>query len=128
MPTVYVSTSAVLQKAQILRFINAATNTLSQAAKVPKEHVHIQLNQGQTMTWGGRLGGEDGAPHTAQIRILCLQDLSKEVKMTMISGILESLPVPKASTQIYFEGCNDDQVAIDGLLLPDLIARDSAPN
>lgn len=75
------------------------------------------------MTWGGRLGGEDGAPHTAQIRILCLQDdLSKEVKMAMIAGVLEALPVPKASTQFYFQGCNHDEIAIDGLLLPDLIA------
>eukprot|EP00527_Entomoneis_sp_CCMP2396_P009471 CAMPEP_0198139242 /NCGR_PEP_ID=MMETSP1443-20131203/2591_1 /TAXON_ID=186043 /ORGANISM="Entomoneis sp., Strain CCMP2396" /LENGTH=122 /DNA_ID=CAMNT_0043801319 /DNA_START=204 /DNA_END=572 /DNA_ORIENTATION=- len=120
-----VSTSAILDKAQIVRFINGATNALSQAAKVPKEHVHIHLNHGQIMTWGGRLGGEDGAPHTAQIRILCLQDLAKEVKLAIITGVLESLPgVPKASTQFYFEGCNDDQIAIDGLLLPDLIARD----
>jgi hypothetical protein len=77
------------------------------------------------MTWGGRLGGEDGAPHTAQIRILCLQDLSKDTKMAMITGVLEYLPVPKASVQVYFEGCKAEEVAIDGLLLPDLIARDT---
>jgi hypothetical protein len=85
-----------------------------QAVKVPKEHVHIQINQGQTLLLC-RLGGEDESPHAAQIRVLCTQDLSLRKWPSLPSS--ES-PFQKRPPTLFFVA-NPDQLAIDGLLLPD---------
>ena len=45
-----------------------------------------------------------------------------------VSGVcaqLERLNVPRARTQIIFQSVAIENIAIDGLLLPDLIARDT---
>ena len=80
------------------------------------------------MTWGGAVGGISGAPHTAQVRVLTAgTPLAVGVKRDVVAAVLSGLEqyAPRASTQIFFQSCEIDALAIDGLLLPDLIARDA---
>lgn len=127
MPTVEISTSADLGLSAI-RFIEDASNVLASAAGVPREHVHIILRCSQLMTWGSRLGGVDGAPHAAYVRLLVSQQLDAAAKNEIVRGVCSLLEpfCPRASTQFYFEKAPIENLAIDGLLLPDLIARDAA--
>ena len=101
----------------------------SHALGRPREHIHINLRTNQLMTWGSKVGGVDGNPHTAQIRVLvCPEALSAETKQAVVAGVGQLLAPfsPPASTQFIFEAVPLEALAIDGLLLPDLIARDSA--
>eukprot|EP00287_Rhodomonas_sp_CCMP768_P005519 CAMPEP_0196724478 /NCGR_PEP_ID=MMETSP1091-20130531/6309_1 /TAXON_ID=302021 /ORGANISM="Rhodomonas sp., Strain CCMP768" /LENGTH=128 /DNA_ID=CAMNT_0042066599 /DNA_START=38 /DNA_END=424 /DNA_ORIENTATION=- len=128
MPTVTVDTSAEITREAALVFIAAATKGLSEATGAIEGHIHIQLRESQLMTWGGKAGGLDGAPHTAQIRVLTAGPaLDAGKKNAIVSALLTPLAshVPKASSQVHFSSCELDCLAIDGLLLPDLIARDS---
>eukprot|EP00961_Rhodomonas_salina_P231413 3125746-Rhodomonas_salina.1 len=128
MPTVTVDTSAEIKREDALAFIAAATTALSKATGAIEGHIHIQLRESQLMTWGGKVGGSDGAPHTAQIRVLLAGPApDADKKNAMVAALLTPLAahVPKASTQVYFSSCEIDCLAIDGLLLPDLIKRDS---
>ena len=128
MPTVTVDTSAELGAAAAA-FLADASTVFASAAGAPPEHVHILLRCGQVMTWGSRLGGIDGAPHTAQIRVQLGQGLAAAAKNEIVTGVCALLAphVPKASTQFTFATVATDDLAIDGLLLPDLIARDFPP-
>ena len=80
------------------------------------------------MTWGSKLGGAAGAPHTAQVRVVVAQELSTDAKKQIVTGLFNLLEpfAPKASSQICFVATSAENLAIDGLLLPDLIVRDSA--
>jgi phenylpyruvate tautomerase PptA (4-oxalocrotonate tautomerase family) len=128
MPTVTVDTSAELGAAAAA-FLADASTVFASAAGAPLEHVHILLRCGQMMTWGSRLGGVDGAPHTAQIRVQLGQGLAAAAKNEIVTGVCALLAphVPKASTQFTFAAVATEDLAIDGLLLPDLIARDFPP-
>jgi hypothetical protein len=128
MPTVTVDTSAAVKREDVLTFIAAATKGLAEATGAIEGHVHIHFRGEQIMTWGGKVGGVDGAPHTAQIRVLTAgQGLDASKKNAVVMALLTPLAahVPKASSQVYFSSCDLDALAIDGLLLPDLIERDS---
>ena len=101
MPTLHIDTSADLG-AGIAAFVSGASPKIAAAVGAPKEHVHIVLRCSQCMTWGSKLGGVDGAPHTAQIRVVCGAELAAEVKAKVVAsvgGMLEKF-VPKASTQV----------------------------
>ena len=127
MPTVTIDTSATIADAAVPELIAAMSLVLSKAAGAPPEHVHINLRTACIMTWGSKLGGRDGNPHTAQLRLTLGSPLESAAKNSIITGIGELLSphAPKASTQFYFENVSIDNLAIDGLLLPDLIARDA---
>ena len=127
MPTVTIDTSATIEQAKAVTLIGAASNVLAKAASAPTEHVHINLRCSQLMTWGSKLGGVDGNPHTAQIRVVVAQTLTAANKQAIVTGVGKLLAPysPPASTQFYFESAAAENLAIDGLLLPDLIARDS---
>ncbi|CAE8654800.1 unnamed protein product [Polarella glacialis] len=127
MPVVSIDTSANLG-AEAAKFLDGASGVLSSAAGAPKEHIHITLRCNQMMTWGSQLAGVDGALHTAQIRVLvCPKAFSNEEKQFIVSGVgaLLSPFSPAARTQFFFEHTDLEHLAIDGLLLPDLIARDA---
>jgi len=80
------------------------------------------------MTWGSKLGGKNGAPHTAQVRVVLGQALEDGLKKAVVTEVGKLLApyAPSASTQFLFEAAAAENLAIDGLLLPDLIARDAA--
>jgi len=128
MPTVTIDTSATISDADAVKLIGQMSGVLAKAAGAPSEHVHINLRTGQFMTWGSKLGGKNGAPHTAQIRIVLGQALEAATKNAIVSGVGPLLAPysPPASTQFLFEAAAAENLAIDGLLLPDLIARDAA--
>ncbi|CAE8636081.1 unnamed protein product [Polarella glacialis] len=127
MPTVSIDTSANLG-AEAAKVIDCATGVLASATGAPKEHVNITLRCNQMMTWGSQLGGVDGAPHTAQVRVLVSQTLCKEQKQAIVFGVgaLLSPFAPSARTLFSFEHAAIENIAVDGLLLPDLIARDAS--
>ena len=127
MPTVTIDTSATIADAAVPELISAMSLVLSKASGAPLEHVHINLRTACTMTWGSKLGGRDGNPHTAQLRLTLGSPLEAAAKNSIITGIGELLAphAPQASTQFYFEDVSIENLAIDGLLLPDLIARDA---
>ena len=77
------------------------------------------------MTWGSKLAGSAG-PHTAQVQVVVSQDLSADAKKAIATGLFDLLEpfAPKASSQICFVSAAAENLAIDGLMLPDLIARD----
>ena len=128
MPQVTIDTSANIEDAKAVTIIGAASNVLAKAAGVPTEHVHINLKRNQLMTWGSKLGGVDGNPHTAQVRIVVSQALTAANKQAIVTGVGKLLAqhAPPASTQFYFVTAAVEDLAIDGLLLPDLIARDAS--
>ena len=57
------------------------------------------------------------------------QGLAAAAKNEIVTGVCALLAphVPKASTQFTFAAVATEDLAIDGLLLPDLIARDFPP-
>eukprot|EP00037_Helgoeca_nana_P014207 m.132471 g.132471 ORF g.132471 m.132471 type:complete len:133 (+) comp22450_c0_seq2:211-609(+) len=127
MPTVTIDTSAELG-ASAASFLVSASGVLAAASGAPREHVHIQLRTGQLMTWGSKVAGVDGVPHTAQIRVMTAPTLlDTDAKNAVVFGVgaLLAPSVPKASTQFIFGAIATEAIAIDGLLLPDLIARDA---
>ena len=116
MPTVFIDTSATVE---VGPFLNGCSPKLAAAVGAPKEHVHIVLRCAQCMTWGSKLGGVDGAPHTAQIRVVCGDDLSAEQKAKVVAGVggMLSKFVPSASTQFCFDVVGTANLFIDGACL-----------
>jgi phenylpyruvate tautomerase PptA (4-oxalocrotonate tautomerase family) len=127
MPTVTIDTSATIDPAKAATLIGAASGVFAKAAGAPAEHVHINLRTNQMMSWGSKLGGVDGNPHTAQVRVVVSQSLKADAKKAIVTGVGKLLAPysPPPSTQFYFEAVAVENLAIDGLLLPDLIARDA---
>mmetsp|Transcript_8414 Transcript_8414/g.14216 ORF Transcript_8414/g.14216 Transcript_8414/m.14216 type:complete len:340 (+) Transcript_8414:76-1095(+) len=116
MPTVFIDTSATVE---VGPFLNGCSPKLAAAVGAPKEHVHIVLRCAQCMTWGSKLGGVDGAPHTAQIRVVCGDELSAEQKAKVVAGVggMLSKFVPSASTQFCFDVVGTANLFIDGACL-----------
>merc|ERR1719484_157452 len=119
MPTVTIDTSATIADAAVPELISAMSLVLSKASGALLEHVHINLRTACVMTWGSKLGGRDGNPHTAQLRLTLGSPLEAAAKNSIITGIGELLAphAPQASTQFYFEDVSIENLAIDGLLL-----------
>ena len=82
MPTVTIDTSATIADAAVPELIAAMSLVLSKAAGAPPEHVHINLRTACVMTWGSKLGGRDGNPHTAQLRLTLGSPLEAAAKNT----------------------------------------------
>jgi hypothetical protein len=130
MPTISIVTSATISPAAAHALFSVVSPRVAQCVGCPTGHVHIEIRGDALMTWGSVAGGFAGAPHTAQVRVLTAgAPLTVEVKRGIVAAVLSGLEqhAPRASTQIFFQSSEIDALAIDGLLLPDLIARDAPP-
>jgi hypothetical protein len=128
MPTISIVTSATISPAAAHALFSVVTARVAECVGCPTGHVHIEIRGDALMTWGGAAGGVSGAPHTAQVRVLTAgAPLAVDVKRGIVAAVLSGLEqhAPRASSQIFFQSCEIDALAIDGLLLPDLIARDA---
>lgn len=128
MPTISIVTSATISPAAALALFSVVTPRVAECVGCPTGHVHMEIRGDALMTWGGAAGGVSGAPHTAQVRVLTAGALlAVDVKRGIVAAVLSGLEqhAPRASSQIFFQSCEIDALAIDGLLLPDLIARDA---
>ena len=128
MPTISIVTSATISPAAAHALFSVVSPRVAECVGCPAGHVHIEIRGDALMTWGSVAGGFAGAPHTAQVRVLTAgAPLAVEVKRGIVAAVLSGLEqhAPRASTQIFFQSSEIDALAIDGLLLPDLIARDA---
>lgn len=130
MPTVTVTidTSASIDEGAAATLMDAMSKILAEGAGVPLDLVHINLRPRQFMTWSGKLGGKNGAPHTMQIRVVLGQNAGVRAKRDIIAGMSKLLApfAPSAATQFLFEEVSIDNLAIDGILVADQSRRSSS--
>ena len=133
MPTISIVTTANVSPVAANVLFSVVSPKVAECVGCPTGHVHIEIRGDALMTWGGVAGGVadgfSGGPHTAQVRVLTAgAPLAVDIKRGIVAAVLSGLEqhAPRASTQIFFLTCEIDALAIDGLLLPDLIARDTS--
>ena len=121
-----IDTSATLGGASAqAALIDGISAVIAKATGAPADHVHINLRTGATMTWGSKLGGVGGNPHTTQVRITVTEKYPDATKLQIVAeaGPLLAPCSPPATTQYYFEQTNLSNLAIDGALLGTTAAK-----
>jgi hypothetical protein len=121
--------SASIDDVAAMRLVSDISHLIAVVSDVSPEAVQITLRVGQLVMWGGRLGGKDGAPHAAQLRLAHAHALATSEKEGIVSGIcqlLEPHSVAPAAAQFLFETLGKENLVVGSATQSNFRFRESS--